>query len=77
MVVGQGMTLSALGIAAGLLGAFLLTRTMTNLLVSVSPTDAITYAAMVVVFLAIAIVASWLPARRAANVQPNVALMEN
>jgi ABC-type lipoprotein release transport system permease subunit len=50
---------------------------MSNLLVSVSPTDAITYAAMVVVFLAIAIVASWLPARRAANVQPNVALMES
>ncbi len=76
MVVGQGMTLSALGVGAGLFGAFLLTRTMVNLLVGVSPTDATTFAVMVVVFLAIAIIASWLPARRAANVQPNVALNE-
>lgn len=77
MVVGQRMTLSALGVGAGLFGSFLLTRTMSNLLVGVSPTDATTFAAMVVAFFALAITASWLPARRAANVPPNVVLMDN
>jgi predicted permease len=77
MVVGQGMTLSAIGIGVGLVGAFILTRSMTKLLVGVSPTDLPTYALMVLVFLVISAAASWLPARRAANVQPNVALLEN
>ncbi|HEX7939473.1 MAG TPA: ABC transporter permease [Gemmatimonadaceae bacterium] len=76
VVVGQGLGLSAVGVGAGLLGSFFLTRTMAKLLVGVSPTDATTFAGMTVVFFAIAVLASWLPARRAANVQPNVALME-
>jgi len=76
MVVGQGLRLSAIGIGIGLVAAFLLTRAMTKLLVGVTPTDPVTFASMVVVFFAIAAVASWLPARRAAGVEPNVALRQ-
>jgi len=76
MVVGQGLALSAVGVAVGLVGALVLTRFMTKLLVSVSPTDALTYVVMVLVFLAVAALASFLPARRAAGIQPNQALIE-
>ena len=76
MVVGQGLTLSAIGIGVGLVAAFLLTKAMTKLLVGVTPTDPLTFASMIAVFLVIASLASWLPARRAANVSPNVALRE-
>jgi putative ABC transport system permease protein len=77
MVVRQGMELSAIGVVVGLVGAFALTRFMTKLLVNVSPTDALTYGVMVVVFFAIAALASFLPARRAASVPPNQALLES
>jgi putative ABC transport system permease protein len=76
MIVGQGLRLSAIGVGVGLVASLLLTRAMTKLLVDVTPTDPVTYAAMIVVFFGIAVVACWLPARRAARVQPNVALME-
>ena len=74
MVVGQGVKLSALGIGIGLVAALLLTRAMTKLLVGVTPNDPLTFGTMILVFFAIAAVACWLPARRAAGVQPIVAL---
>jgi ABC-type lipoprotein release transport system permease subunit len=49
---------------------------MTKLLIGVTPTDPVTFVSMIVVFLVIATLASWLPARRAAGVSPNVALRE-
>jgi predicted permease len=76
MVVGQGLTLSVIGIGIGLVAALLLTRAMTRLLIGVTPTDPLTFVSMTVVFLVIATLASWLPARRAAGVSPNVALRE-
>jgi predicted permease len=76
MVVQQGLSLSAIGVGIGLVGAFALTRSMANLLVNVKSTDPLTYGAMIVVFFAIAGLACWIPARRAANVHPNVALRE-
>jgi len=76
LVIGQGMVLSAVGIGAGLAAALLLTRAMTKLLVGVAPTDPVTYFSMTVVFFAIAAVACWIPASRAARVEPNVALRE-
>jgi predicted permease len=76
LVLKQGLGLSAIGVGAGLLGAWLLTRAMAKLLVNVTPTDPTTFASMVVVFFVIAGLASWLPARRAARVEPNVALRE-
>jgi putative ABC transport system permease protein len=76
LVVGQGMRLSALGIAAGLIAAFELTRAMTSMLIGVKPTDPITFAAMAVLFFVITAIASWLPARRAARLDPTSALRE-
>lgn len=76
LVVGQGFRLSAIGIAVGLIAAFGLTRLMHAMLVGVSATDPATYSAMAAIFLLIGIVASWLPARRAAALDPSRALRE-
>jgi putative ABC transport system permease protein len=76
MVVGQGLRLSAIGVTIGLVTALLLTRAMTKLLIGVTPTDPATFVGMVVVFFMMAAVACFLPARRAASVQPNVALRD-
>jgi putative ABC transport system permease protein len=74
LIVGQGLRLSVAGILAGLGAAFAVTRVMASMLVGVRPTDPLTFAAMAVVFLTIAAIASWLPARRAAALDPTVAL---
>ena len=76
LVVGHGLRLSAAGIVAGLLAAYGLTRVMTSMLVGVKATDPMTFAAMAVLFLLIAALASWVPARRAAGLDPTVALRE-
>jgi predicted permease len=76
MVVGQGLRLSTIGIALGLFAAFELTRVMKSMLVDVKPTDPATFAAMALLFVVIAALASWLPARRAAGLDPNAALRE-
>jgi putative ABC transport system permease protein len=76
LVVGQGLRLSAAGIAVGLLAAFELTRAMTSMLVGVKPTDPATFVSMAVLFLAIAAIASWVPAQRAARLDPTSALRE-
>ena len=76
LVVGQGLRLSAAGIAIGLVAAYALTRAIASLLVGVSRTDPLTFAAMVLVFLAVAALASWLPALRAAALDPSSALRE-
>jgi predicted permease len=74
LVVGQGMKLSALGLALGVVAAFVLTRFMTTMLVGVHPTDLPTYGAIVVLFVAIALLACSLPARRASRLDPLKAL---
>ena len=76
LVVGQGLRLSGIGIAAGLVGAFLLTRLMSAMLVGVHPTDPATFAVVGILFLLVAAMASWLPARRAASLDPAKALRE-
>jgi putative ABC transport system permease protein len=76
LVIGEGMKLSAAGIALGVLAAWMLTRLMTSMLVDVRATDPATFAAIVVLFAAIAALACWLPARRAAGMDPTVALRE-
>jgi predicted permease len=75
-VVGHGLRLSAAGIALGGVAALLLTRAMTSMLVGVRPTDPLTFGTMGVVFFLIAGVSSWLPARRAASLDPTAALRE-
>ncbi len=76
LVVWHGVRLSAAGIAVGLIAAPALTRVMTSMLVGIKPTDAATFAAMVAVFSLIAVVSSWLPARRAAALDPTIALRQ-
>jgi putative ABC transport system permease protein len=76
LIVGQGLRLTAIGVAAGLIAAFALTRAMTTMLVGVKATDPATFASMAVAFFLIAAIASWLPAWRAASLDPTVALRE-
>ena len=76
MIVRQGMELTAAGVVLGLLGAFALTRVMASLLFGVTATDAATFSIVPAILLAIALLASYLPARRATHVDPVVALRE-
>jgi predicted permease len=77
LVAGQGLLLSTIGMALGVATALGLTRLMTSMLVGVRPTDPMTFAAMTVLFFLIAALASWLPARRAANLDPAITLRED
>ena len=74
MIVGQGMALVGAGLALGLLGAFGMTRLMSSLLYGVSASDPLTYAGIAALLAAVALLASYLPARRATRVDPMVAL---
>jgi putative ABC transport system permease protein len=74
MLVGQGMVLTAIGIAIGVMTAGALTRLMTNLLFGVSPIDPLTFAVIALLLALVALLACWIPARRATKVDPMVAL---
>ena len=74
LVVKQGMSMTLIGVALGLAGAFLLSRVMTGLLYGVSATDPLTFAGVSIVLLAVALLACLIPARRATRVNPIVAL---
>ncbi len=74
LMVGKGLYLSAIGIGIGLLAAFGLTRVLASMLVEVKPTDPVTFISVAVLFLIIAFLASWLPARRASGLDPTTAL---
>jgi putative ABC transport system permease protein len=74
LMVGKGLLLSVLGIGIGLLAALALTRVLTSMLVEVKPTDPVTFVFVALLFLLIAVMASWLPALRAAGLDPTTAL---
>jgi ABC-type antimicrobial peptide transport system permease subunit len=74
MVLGQGMSLALVGVVIGLLGALGLTHALRGLLFEVTPTDPLTFAGVAAVLGTAAFVATYLPARRAAHVDPMVAL---
>jgi ABC-type antimicrobial peptide transport system permease subunit len=74
MVLTQGMTLVFIGVALGLTASWLLTRLLSRLLFQVSTTDAQIFAGVALLLMFVALVASYLPARRASKVDPLVAL---
>ena len=69
MVVGQGMLVALAGAGAGLLGALALTGWMSSLLYGVGATDPLTFGVVSAVLMAVAVLASWLPARRASRIR--------
>ncbi len=70
----QGLTPVAIGLGLGLVGAFALTRVMSSLLFGISPTDPVTYGSICMMFVLVALLAGYIPARRATQVDPMVAL---
>jgi len=74
MVLGQGLRTVLIGIAVGLAGSLAITRTLQSLLFGVTATDPITFAAVILLLVTTALLACYIPARRAAKVDPMVAL---
>jgi ABC-type antimicrobial peptide transport system permease subunit len=74
MVLVDGLRLTLAGVAIGIAGALALTRLLSGLLFGVSAFDPATFAAIAVLLSAVALAACWVPARRAASVDPLVAL---
>ena len=75
-VIAQALRMGSFGIAGGFVAAFALTRAMQSMLIGIRPTDPVTFVSAAAMFLIIVAAASWLPARRAAALDPSLALRE-
>jgi putative ABC transport system permease protein len=74
MILGQGFRTIAIGVVAGVVGSLALTRTLQSLLFGVTATDPLTFAGVIALLIAAALLACYIPARRATKVDPVVAL---
>ena len=74
LVLGQGLRLTLIGMVVGVVGALGLTRLMSNLLFGVNATDPVTFSAVAFLLAFVAVLACWVPARRAMKVDPMIAL---
>ncbi|HKQ85133.1 MAG TPA: FtsX-like permease family protein, partial [Candidatus Acidoferrales bacterium] len=70
LIIRQGLILALVGSAAGLVSAFMLARLMTKLLYGVAPTDPVTFAGVAALLIAVALLACYVPARRAMRIDP-------
>jgi len=74
LVLGQGLTLAVVGVVIGVAGAFAATRFLRTLLFGITATDPVTYVGITVLLTGVALLACWIPARRAIRVDPMTAL---
>ena len=77
LVVGRGLRLAGIGLVIGLVLSACVTRFASFLLYGTSPLDPVTFASVAALLLGVALLAAWTPARRAASVEPTVALRED
>jgi putative ABC transport system permease protein len=77
LVIGQGMTLTLVGVGIGLIAAFIITRAMSSLLYGVTSSDPVTFVLVALLMLSVALVASLIPALKATKVSPSVALRDS
>jgi ABC-type antimicrobial peptide transport system permease subunit len=74
LVLKQGMHLIRIGVALGLVGAFFMARVLSRILFGITATDPLTFLLVAVILTAAALIACWIPARRAAKVEPLAAI---
>ena len=74
LVVGEGARMAVFGVVLGIAASFVITRLMSSLLFGISATDPLTFAGVAALLSAVALLASYIPARRAMRVDPMVAL---